>query len=158
MITSNSPDRRRPAVGMTRKQIGRTRAVRLSPGRIGRWSARHPWLALTVWVAFVVGCVAAGAAAGTKTLSNGLVGESARGYAVMGQYGLPPPREYVYLHGSVLVSSDPGFAAAVREVAHGITALGLHASETVSADRHSVLVSAGPRGPMTPTAASELGA
>ena len=70
----------------------RTRPVRISPGRIGRWSARHPWLALAVWVTFVVSCVAAGAAAGTKTLSNGLVGESARGYAVMSQYGLLPAR------------------------------------------------------------------
>src|SRR5215472_18172975 len=122
MITSNSPDRRQArrglGVGMPRKRGGRTRALGISPGRIGRWSARHPWLALSIWGAFVVGCVAAGAAAGTKTLSNGLVGESARGYAVMGQYGLPPPREHVYLHGTVLVSSDPGFAAAVREVAH----------------------------------------
>ena len=85
MITSNIPDRR--------QQSGRKRALRISPGRIGRWSARHPWLALTIWGAFVAGCVTAGAAAGTKTLSNGLVGESARGYAVMSQYGLPPPRE-----------------------------------------------------------------
>jgi len=68
---------------MTRKQGGRTRAVRISPGRIGRWSARHPWLALTIWVAFVVGCVAAGAATGTSILSNGSVGQSARGYDVM---------------------------------------------------------------------------
>ena len=83
MITSNSPDRRRsgrwPAAGTTRKQGGRTRAVRISPGRIGRWSARHPWLALAVWVAFVAGC----AAAGTSILSNGSVGHSARGYDVM---------------------------------------------------------------------------
>src|SRR5215471_10714097 len=87
MITSNSPDRRRPgrwpAVGMTRKQGGRTRAVRIPPGRIGRWSARRPWLALAVWAAFVAGCVAAGAAAGTSILSNGSVGQSARGYDVI---------------------------------------------------------------------------
>src|SRR6516225_974904 len=108
MITSNIPDRSRArrwlAVGTTRRQVKRTRAVRISPGRIGRWSARHPWLALTIWGAFVAGCVTAGAAAGTKTLSNGLVGESARGYAVMSQYALPPPREYAYLHGSAMVS------------------------------------------------------
>ena len=63
----------------TLKQSERTRAVRISPGRIGRWSARHPWLALTLWVAFVVGCVAAGAATGTSILSDGSVGQSARG-------------------------------------------------------------------------------
>jgi len=59
MITSSIPDRR--------QQGGRTRAVRVSPGRIGRWSARHPWLALALWAAFVVGCVAAGAATAAPT-------------------------------------------------------------------------------------------
>src|SRR5215471_6150056 len=146
MITSNSPDRRRsgrwPAAGTTRKQGGRTRAVRISPGRIGRWSARHPWLALTIWVAFVVGCVAAGAATGTSILSNGSVGQSARGYDVMTQQGLPgPSREYAYVHSGTLVSADPAFMAAVRDVQRRITALGLRASATTSADRHSVLVS-----------------
>jgi RND superfamily putative drug exporter len=53
-------------------------STRLSPGRIGRWSARHPWRALLIWFAFVAGCVATGAATGTSTLSNGAVGESAR--------------------------------------------------------------------------------
>src|SRR5215468_9172135 len=142
MITSNSPDRRRPAVGMTRKQIGRTRAVRLSPGRIGRWSARHPWLALTIWVAFVVGCVAAGAATGTSILSSGSVGQSARGADVMARQGLPgASREYAYVHSGTLVSTDPAFRAAVGDVQRRITALGLRASATTSADRHSVLVS-----------------
>ena len=146
MITGNSPDRRRsrsrPAEGMTRKQVKRTRAVRMSPGRIGRWSARHPWLALTIWVAFVVGCVAAGAATGTSTLSNGSVGQSARGYDVMAQQGLPgPSREYAYVHSGTLVSTDPAFRAAVGDVRRRITALGLRASATTSADRHLVLVS-----------------
>src|SRR5215472_14183090 len=142
MITSNSSDRRRPAVGMTRKQIKRTRSVRISPGRIGRWSARHPWLALTIWVAFVAGCVAAGAATGTSILSSGSVGQSARGADVMTQQGLPgPSREYAYVHSGTLVSTAPAFMAAVGDVQRRITALGLRASATTSADRHSVLVS-----------------
>src|SRR6516225_4679889 len=146
MITSNSPDRRRPrrwlAAGMTRKQIKRTRAVRMSPGRIGRWSARHPWLALTIWVTFVAGCVAAGAAAGTSILSSGSVGQSARGADVMTRQGLPgASREYAYVHGGTLVSTDPAFMAAVGDVQRRITALRLRASATTSADRHSVLVS-----------------
>src|SRR5215467_12709392 len=161
MITNNIPDRRRtrrwPAVaaaaGRARKQIGRTRAVRLSPGRIGRWSARHPWLALTIWVAFVVGCVAAGAATGTSILPNGSVGQSAGGYDVMTQQGLPgPSREYAYVHSGTLVSTDPAFMAAVRDVQRRITALGLRASATTSADRRSVLVSVSsgqPAGPAT---------
>jgi len=164
-MTSNIPGRRRPrrrpaaaAAGMARRQNEPTRAVRISPGRIGRWSARHPWLALAIWGAFVAGCLAAGAAAGTKTLSNGLVRESARGNAVLSQYGLAPAREYVYLHGSGLASTDPGFAAAVEDVAHSIRALGLQATEATSADRHSVLVSAAPGRPISPAAAGELSA
>src|SRR6516225_7671322 len=157
MITGNSPDRRGShrwlAAGMTRKQSGRTRAVRMSPGRIGRWSARHPWLALTIWAAFVAGCVAAGAAAGTSVLSSGSVGQSARGAAVMARHGLPgPSREYAYVHSGTLVSTDPAFRAAVGDVRRRITGLGLRASATTSADRHSVLVSVSsgqPPGPAT---------
>src|SRR5215468_8340658 len=157
MITSNSPDRRRPAVGMTRKQIGRTRAVRLSPGRIGRWSASHPWRALMLWFGFVVGCVAAGAATGTSILSNGSVGQSARGYDVMTQQGLPgPSREYAYVHSGTLVSADPAFMAAVGDVQRRITALGLRASATTSADRHSVLVSVSSGQPAGPAMGDPL--
>ena len=134
MITGNIPDRRRPrrwlAVGMTRRQSGRTRAVRVSPGRIGRWSARHPWLALTVWAAFVVGCVAAGAATGTSILSSGSVGQSARGADVMTRQGLPgPSREYAFVQSGTLVSTDPAFMAAVRDVQRRIMALGLPAGQ-----------------------------
>jgi RND superfamily putative drug exporter len=132
-------------------------SIRISPGRIGRWSASHPWRALLIWAAFVAACVALGAAAGTSTLSDGAVGESARGNAVMNQQGLwGPPREYAYLHSSTLVSTDPGFAAAVQDVARRIAAPGLTVSATTSADRHSVLVSASPRQPTGPATASEL--
>src|SRR5215470_5743228 len=137
-------------------------SIRLSPGRIGRWSARHPLRALLIWFAFVAICVAIGAATGTSTLSNGSVGESARGYAVMNQYGQGglwgPPREYAYLHSSAQVSSDPGFAAAVGQVARQITAPGLHVRQTTSADRRSVLLSVGPGRPMSLAVAGELSA
>ena len=108
MITSNIPDRR--------QQSGRKRALRISPGRIGRWSARHPWLALAAWAAFVVGCDAAGAAAGTSILSSGSVGQSARGAEIMARQGLPgPSREYAYVHSGTLVNTDPAFRAAVGD-------------------------------------------
>src|SRR5215472_1093591 len=148
MITRNIPDRR--------QQSGRKRALRISPGRIGRWSAGHPWLALTVWAAFVAGCVAAGAATGTSILSSGSVGQSARGADIMAQQGLPgASREYAYVHSGTLVSTDPAFRAAVGDVQRRITALGLRASATTSADRHSVLVavsSGQSAGPATGTA------
>ena len=87
----------------TLRQSERKRAVRISPGHIGRWSARHPWRALAIWFGFVAACVALGAVTGTRTLPNGATGESARGIAVMGQQGLWPPREYAYLHSLSLI-------------------------------------------------------
>ena len=132
-------------------------SIRISPRRIGRWSATHPWRALTIWFVFVAVCVALGAAAGTTTLSDGAVGESAQGSAVMDQQGLGgAPREYAYIHSTVLVSSDPRFAAAVRDVRRRIMALGLPVSETTSSDRRSVLVSAVPGQPANPAEASKL--
>jgi len=132
-------------------------STRISPGRIGRWSASHPWRALMIWFVFVAGCVAIGAATGTSTLSDGAVGDSARGNAVMDQQGLwGAPREYAYLHSSAQVSTDPGFSAAVRDVERRITALGLQVSATTSADRHSVLVSVTPRQPAGPATARDL--
>ena len=107
------------------KQSERKRALRISPGHIGRWSARHPWRALAIWLGFVTACVALGAVTGTRTLPNGAAGESARGLAVMARQGLGPPREYAYLHSGTQVSSDPGFAAAVRDLERRIGALGL---------------------------------
>jgi len=55
---------------------------------IGRWSIHHPWHALAVWIAFVLACLTLGAISGTKTLGNGAVGKSARGYAIMNKYRL----------------------------------------------------------------------
>ena len=151
---------RRRAPSQSRMHTGR--GIRISPRGVGRWSARHPWRALLIWFAFVASCVAIGAATGTSTLSNGAVGESARGYAVMNQYGQfglwGPPYEYVYVHSSAQVSSDPGFAAAVSQVERQITTLGLHVRETASADRRSVLLSVSPGRPMSLAVAGELGA
>src|SRR6516162_11300571 len=107
------------------KRSERKRALRISPGHIGRWSARHPWRALAIWLGFVTACVALGAVTGTRTLTNGAAGESAHGVAVMTQQGLGPPREYAYLHSGTQVSSGAGFAAAVRGVERRIGALGL---------------------------------
>ena len=105
-------------------------SIRISPRRIGSWSASHPWRALAIWFIFVAVCVALGVAAGTTTLSDGAVGESAQGNAVMDQQGLwGTPREYAYIHSTVLVSSDPTFAAAVRDVQRRIMALGLPAGQ-----------------------------
>jgi putative drug exporter of the RND superfamily len=107
--------------------------------RIGRWSIHHPRIAVAVWLTFVVVCVALGAISGTKTLDNGAVGESARGYAVMDKHGLwGPPRELAYIHapsGSV----PPGV---IRDVERRFRRLGLAPERRLSADGRSAVVSA----------------
>ena len=55
---------------------------------IGRWSISHPRLAVAAWIVFVGVCLALGAISGTKTLDNGAVGESARGYAIVNKHRL----------------------------------------------------------------------
>ncbi|MDP9303600.1 MAG: MMPL family transporter [Actinomycetota bacterium] len=114
---------------------------------IGRWSTRHPWRAIVAWLAFVVVAVAAMVATGTETLQNGAVGESARGYEMLGANNLwPPPREIGYLHSTTLTVDDPAFRAAVSDV---VKRLGsqevqittpLQDARLVSRDRHSALV------------------
>jgi RND superfamily putative drug exporter len=109
--------------------------ARLSPGRIGRWSIRRPWLALGAWLGFVVVCVALGAATGTKELSNGAVGESARGYSTMDANDLwGPPRELAYVHSDHATPGDPVFGAALRDVRRRLAALGLATTTTTSRD------------------------
>ena len=85
---------------------------------IGRWSTRHPWRAIVGWLAFVAVAVAAMVATGTKTLQNGAVGESARGYDMLDKNNLwPPPREIAFLHSATLTARDPAFRAAIDDVA-----------------------------------------
>ena len=106
---------------------------------IGGWSIRKPRIAVAAWITFVVAAVALGVATGTKTLDNGAVGESARGYAIMNKHGLwGPGRELAYIH----ARRTPVPATAIRDIERRFTALGLKPDSAVSADRHSAVVSA----------------
>jgi hypothetical protein len=70
----------------------------------------------------VVVAAAIGVASGIKSLDNGAVGESARGYDLMAEHGAwPAAREYGYLHSETLTTSAPAFQAAIfgREDADG---------------------------------------
>jgi uncharacterized membrane protein YdfJ with MMPL/SSD domain len=88
-----------------------------SVASIGRWSARRPWRAIAVWLAFVVVAAAAGIASGIKSLDNGAVGESARGYDLMAEHqAWPAAREYGYLHSETLATSAPAFRATILDV------------------------------------------
>src|SRR5438445_766233 len=85
---------------------------------IGRWSTRRPWRAIAAWLAFVVAALVAMSVMGTKSLQNGAVGESARGYTLMNEHqAWGPTREYGYLHSDTLRAQDPAFRAATAVVA-----------------------------------------
>ncbi len=88
-----------------------------SVATVGRWSARRPWRAIAVWLAFVALAIGASVATGTESLSNGAVGESARGYDLLDRYDLwGAPREIAYLHSSTLRVTSPAFVRAIRDV------------------------------------------
>jgi RND superfamily putative drug exporter len=106
---------------------------------IGRWSIRHPRTAVAAWVAFVIACLALGAISGTKTLDNGAVGESARGYAIMNEHRLwGPGRELAYIH----ARRSPVPRSAIREVERRFGELGLRPELKLSPDGRSAVVAA----------------
>jgi uncharacterized membrane protein YdfJ with MMPL/SSD domain len=113
-----------------------------SVATVGRWSARRPWRAVVLWLAFVALAVGAVIATGTESLQNGAVGESARGYSLMDRYqAYPPAREYGYLHSDTLKADAATFRAAVADVSARMrSGLGGDVEVRTSSDRHSVLV------------------
>jgi uncharacterized membrane protein YdfJ with MMPL/SSD domain len=115
--------------------------VRRSPvAAVGRWSAAHPWRAIALWFAFVVSCVALLAVTGSKTLSNGASGESARGYTMLDQHSAwPNTPVYAYLHSESLSVGRPAFRSAIADVGR---ALGRGVTTRFSADGHSALLTA----------------
>jgi uncharacterized membrane protein YdfJ with MMPL/SSD domain len=137
----------------------------LSPASLGRWSARRPWLAIALWLGFVVVCVAALAVTGSKQLQSGATGESARAERMMKTHQAGPPGvqlEYAYLHSDALRADDPAFRSAIAKVRADMTEMlvgrpsgpgpagrgpkGLvprsGVTTKVSADGHSALVAA----------------
>ena len=89
----------------------------LSPAAIGNWSARHPWRAIALWLAFVIVAVAALALTGTKQLESGTTGESARAETMLRQHhARPAQHEYAYLHSNSLHTDDPTFRGAITKV------------------------------------------
>jgi uncharacterized membrane protein YdfJ with MMPL/SSD domain len=92
----------------------------LSPTSVGRWSARRPWLAIAVWLAFVTAAVGALAVTGSARLQNGAVGESARGYAMMDAHQLSIGRlQDANLRRVADGTRDPAVRAAIQRVAGG---------------------------------------
>ncbi|MEN3342253.1 MAG: heme transporter [Actinomycetota bacterium] len=122
-----------------------------SVATVGRWSTRHPWLAIAAWLVFVTITVAAVVATGTKSLQNGAVGESARGYALIDRHrAFGHAREWGYLHSDSLRAGEPAFRAATADVAGRMRrGLGGPVHIRISRDRHSALVAGVVDGPIS---------
>ena len=64
---------------------------------------RRPWRAIALWLVFVVVADATAFATGIKSLQNGAVGESARGYELIDEHqAYGPTRECGYVHSDAL--------------------------------------------------------
>jgi RND superfamily putative drug exporter len=116
----------------------------LSPAALGRWSARHPWLAVACWLAFVMAALGLLVLTGSKSLSNGTTGESGRAEAMFRQVGARPDQtQFVYLHSDTLHATDPAFHSAIARVASRVSGtLGSRTTLSYAAGGHSALVSA----------------
>jgi RND superfamily putative drug exporter len=119
--------------------------TRLAPAAIGRWSARRPWLAIGVWLAFVASTVVVLQATGTKTLQNGAVGDSARGYTMLEKNHVRgiPEFDYAYLHSASSPVDAPAFRSAIADVSKRMrAALDTPVTVRFSASGHSALLTA----------------
>jgi RND superfamily putative drug exporter len=115
----------------------------------GRWSTRHPWQAIGVWLSFVALAVGALVVTGSKSLQSGTVGEAARGYALMDRNGLYRDHpNLAYLHSDTLRITDPAFRAAIDDVRRRMTrVLGGDLTTHIAAGGHSVVVVQNPTTP-----------
>lgn len=95
--------------------------MRNLPVRMARWSARHPWRAITGWFVFVVLCLGAGITAGTNeaTTEDFWVGEAGRAEAMATDGGLQRrPIEHVMIY----AESGPLDVEEARAAAGDVTA------------------------------------
>jgi RND superfamily putative drug exporter len=120
-------------------------------GKAGRWSARHPWTAISLWVAFVAVAVVIGSAVGTKQLteSESASGESGVAARTLDKAGFHlQPGEQVIVQSKTLRATDPAFRAVVADVIHRLDGTpsvvrlrSPYTQNTISRDGHSALVS-----------------
>jgi RND superfamily putative drug exporter len=120
-------------------------------GKAGRWSARHPWTAISLWVAFVALAVVIGSAVGTKQLTEteSASGESGVAARTLDKAGFHlQPGEQVIVQSKTLKATDPAFRAVVGDVIHRLEGTpnvvklrSPYAQNTISKDGHSALVS-----------------
>ncbi|MFJ7628500.1 MMPL family transporter [Streptomyces sp. NPDC097595] len=95
--------------------------MRLRPVHMARWSARHPWRAITGWFLFVLLCLGAGIAAGSNaaTTKDFWVGEAGHAESMATDAGLQRrPTEHILIRSA----SGPLDTARAKEAARELTA------------------------------------
>ena len=121
-------------------------------GRLGRWSAAHPWQAIGVWLFLIVLAVMSGRGVGTVQLSQSAGGNGSSGRAQAASNRAFPEHatEQVLLHSDRLTPATPAFRAGIADVINRVEATGLVSNVRspysvgnagqISSDGHSVLV------------------
>ncbi len=120
-------------------------------GKVGSWSARHPWTAITLWIAFVAASIVIGSAVGTKQLTEAesASGESGVAARTLDKAGFKiQPGEQVLIQSKTLTAGDPAFRAVVGDVIQRLDGTpnvvklrSPYTQNTISKDGHSALVS-----------------
>ncbi|MGW4497159.1 MMPL family transporter [Micromonospora sp. NPDC004336] len=115
--------------------------------RIGRWSANHPWLAITAWLCFVLASVVGGSLAGTveATSQDSLHGELARADRIeqAGNFPEPPAAESVLITartGDLDLDRARAVATDLSARMRGLPDVAKVAEPVVSPSRQAVLV------------------
>ncbi|MFH8559434.1 MMPL family transporter [Streptomyces sp. NPDC017988] len=94
--------------------------------RVARWSARHPWRAITGWLVFVALCLGGGVAAGmnSATSEDFRVGEAGRAEALATEGGVQlRPTEQILIRAASGPLDEAAADAAVKDVTARMKAL-----------------------------------
>jgi RND superfamily putative drug exporter len=88
-------------------------------GRLGRWSAAHPWRSIAVWVLLVAVAAMAGRSFGTAKLGQSDVGNGSSARAATAITNAFPQRasEQVLIHSDTVTAASAAFRDAVQDVA-----------------------------------------
>ncbi|MEV5600139.1 MMPL family transporter [Streptomyces sp. NPDC052299] len=100
--------------------------MRLRPVHLARWSARHPWRAITGWFLFVLICLGAGIAAGSHaaTTKDFWVGEAGHAESMATDAGLQRrPTEHILIRSASGPLDTARANAAARELTARMRAL-----------------------------------
>ncbi|MEW1889998.1 MMPL family transporter [Streptomyces sp. NPDC085659] len=100
--------------------------MRLRPVHLARWSARHPWRAITGWFLFVLLCLGTGIAAGSHaaTTEDFWVGEAGRAESTATDAGLQRrPTEHILIRSASGPLDTARAQAAARELTSRMRAL-----------------------------------